>query len=63
MTKLEIIKRLYKNYTQKYIKTIIIYLFSLLLAGSTSSVVYLLDPAIKSIEQDQSLIIIPCQLF
>ena len=64
MTKLEIIKRLYKNYTQKYIKTIIIsFIFSLLLAGSTSSVAYLLDPAIKKlfIEQDQSLaIIIPC---
>ncbi len=64
MTKLEIIKRLYKNYTQKYIKTIIIsFVFSLLLAGSTSSVAYLLDPAIKKlfIEQDQSLaIVIPC---
>ncbi len=64
MTKLEIIKRLYKNYTQKYIKTIIIsFIFSLLLAGSTSSVAYLLDPAIKKlfIEQDQSLaIVIPC---
>ena len=64
MTKIEIIKRLYKNYTQKYIKTIIIsFIFSLLLAGSTSSVAYLLDPAIKKlfIEQDQSLaIVIPC---
>ena len=45
-------------------KTIIIsFVFSLLLAGSTSSVAYLLDPAIKKlfIEQDQSLaIVIPC---
>ena len=64
MSKIEIIKRLYKDYTQKYIKTIIVsFIFSLLLAGSTSSVAYLLDPAIKKlfIEQDQSLaIIIPC---
>tara|TARA_B100001248_G_scaffold239941_1_gene205562 strand:+ start:703 stop:2442 length:1740 start_codon:yes stop_codon:yes gene_type:complete len=64
MSKIEIIKRLYKDYTQKYIKTILVsFIFSLLLAGSTSSVAYLLDPAIKKlfIEQDQSLaIIIPC---
>ena len=64
MSKIEIIKRLYKDYTQKYIKTILVsFIFSLLLAGSTSSVAYLLDPAIKKlfIEQDQSLaIVIPC---
>ncbi len=64
MTKIEIIKRLYKDYTQKYIKIILSsFIFSLLLAGSTSSVAYLLDPAINKlfIEQDQSLtIIIPC---
>ena len=61
MNKIEIISRLYKNYTQKYIKTIIIsFVFSLLLAGSTSSVAYLLDPAIKKlfIEQDQSLAVV-----
>ena len=64
MNKLEIIKRLYKSYTHRYVKIIIIsFVFSLLLAGSTSSVAYLLDPAIKKlfIEQDQSLaIVIPC---
>ena len=64
MTKIETIKRLYKSYTKKYLKKIIIaFLFSVLLAGSTSSVAYLLDPAIKKlfIEQNQSLIIIiPC---
>ena len=64
MSKVQIIKRLYKDYTQKYIKTIIVsFVFSILLAGSTSSVAYLLDPAIKKlfIDQDQSLaIIIPC---
>ncbi len=64
MSKIEIIKRLYKDYTEKYIKIIITsFIFSILLAGSTSSVAYLLDPAIKKlfIEQDKSLvIIIPC---
>ncbi len=61
MTKIEIVKRLYKNYTKKYLKNILIaFVFSLLLAGSTSSVAYLLDPAIKKlfIEQNQSLIIV-----
>ncbi len=64
MNKVEIIKRLYKNYTKKYLKNIsIAFCFSILLAGSTSSVAYLLDPAIEKlfIEQNQSLIIIiPC---
>ena len=61
MTKIKTVKRLYKSYTQKYLKNIFIaFLFSILLAGSTSSVAYLLDPAIKKlfIEQDQSLVII-----
>ena len=59
MNKLDIIKRLYKEYTKKYIKKILISVFfTILLAGSTSSVAYLLDPAIKQlfIEQKQSLI-------
>ena len=61
MTKVEILKRLYKDYTKKYINNILISVFfTLLLAGSTSSVAYLLDPAIKQlfIVQDQSLILI-----
>ena len=61
MTKIEIVKRLYKNYTKKYLKNILTaFIFSLLLAGSTSSVAYLLDPAIKKlfIEQNQSLIFV-----
>ena len=42
MTKIEIVKRLYKNYTKKYLKNILIaFIFSLLLAGSTSSVIRL----------------------
>ena len=66
MNKKEILKRLYKSYTKKYLKNIFIaFLFSILLAGSTSAVAYLLDPAIKKlfIEQNQSLIIIiPCAI-
>ena len=61
MNKIDTLKRLYKSYTKKYLKNIIIaFLFSILLAGSTSSVAYLLDPAIKKlfIEQNQSLIFI-----
>lgn len=61
MNKIEIIKRLYATYTKKYLKNIFIaFFFSILLAGSTSSVAYLLDPAIKKlfIEQNQSLILI-----
>ena len=61
MNKIEITKRLYATYTKKYLKNIFIaFFFSILLAGSTSSVAYLLDPAIKKlfIEQDQSLILI-----
>ena len=66
MNKKEILKRLYKSYTKKYLKNIFIaFFFSILLAGSTSAVAYLLDPAIKKlfIEQNQSLIIIiPCAI-
>ena len=54
----EILKRLYKDYTKKYFKNILASVFfTVLLAASTSSVAYLLDPAIKKlfIEQDQSL--------
>ena len=61
MNKIEITKRLYATYTKKYLKNIFIaFVFSIVLAGSTSSVAYLLDPAIKKlfIEQNQSLILI-----
>jgi subfamily B ATP-binding cassette protein MsbA len=45
-----ILKRLYREYTKKYIKKIFLSVFfTLLLAGSTSSVAYLLDPAIKEL--------------
>jgi subfamily B ATP-binding cassette protein MsbA len=61
MTSIQILKRLYKDYTQKYVKKIIISVFfTILLAGSTSSVAYLLDPAIKQlfIEQKKNLIFV-----
>jgi subfamily B ATP-binding cassette protein MsbA len=61
MTKIDILKRLYKDYTRKYLKNILISVFfTILLAGSTSSVAYLLDPAIKQlfIEQNESLMLI-----
>ena len=56
----EIYKRLFKDYSKKYIDKIILSIFfSVLVAGSTSSIAWLLDPAIKKlfIEKDQSLLI------
>ena len=61
MNNIEILKRLYKDYTSKFLKNIILSVFfTLLLAGSTSAVAYLLDPAIKHLflEKDQTLAII-----
>ena len=46
----KILKRLYDNYTKKYVRKILLSVFfTLLLAGSTSAVAYLLDPAIKKL--------------
>tara|TARA_B100001063_G_scaffold24611_2_gene18713 strand:- start:1309 stop:3048 length:1740 start_codon:yes stop_codon:yes gene_type:complete len=59
MTDIEILKRLYNNYTKKYLKNILYSVFfTVILAASTSSVAYLLDPAIKLlfIEKKQELI-------
>ena len=61
MTNIQILKRLYKDYTKKYVKKILVSVFfTLLLAGSTASVAYLLDPAIKHlfIEQKKSLVVV-----
>ena len=61
MKKTIIFKRLYKDYSKKYLGKIIQSAFlSLLVAASTSSIAWLLDPAIKKIfiEKDQSLLII-----
>jgi len=50
MTDKEIIKRLYKDYVNRYLNKIFFALFlSLLVAGSTASIAWLLDPAIKKI--------------
>ena len=56
---INIIKSLYKDYTSKHLKKIIIaVVFSFLVAGSTSGIAYLLDPAIEKIfiEKDKTLI-------
>ena len=61
MNNSEIYKRLYKDYTKKYINKILISVFfGVLVAASTSAIAWLLDPAIKKIfvEKDQSLIFI-----
>ena len=61
MNNIQTLKRLYKDYTKKYIKRIFVSVFfTVLLAASTSSIAYLLDPAIKQlfIEQKKSLILI-----
>jgi len=59
----QIIKRLYKDYSKKFLNKIIIaVLFSVLVAGSTSAVAYLLDPAIKKIfieKNDKLIYLIP----
>ncbi len=60
MNKTEIYKRLYNDYSKKFLnKFFLSAFFSLLVAGSTSSIAWLLDPAIKKlfIEKDQTLII------
>lgn len=50
MTDKEIIKRLYKDYVNRYLKKIFLALFfSIIIAGSTAAVAWLLDPAIKKI--------------
>ena len=61
MNKREILIRLYNDYTKKYLKQIFLAIFfSLLVAGSTSSIAWLLDPAIDKIfiQKDQSLLIL-----
>ncbi len=54
-----ILKRLYKDYTKKFLPNILLSVFfSVLVAASTASIAWLLDPAIKKIfiEKDQTLI-------
>ena len=61
MNNIEVLKRLYRDYTRKYLTKILLALiFSIILAGSTSSIAYLLDPAIEKIflNKDKTLIYI-----
>ena len=61
MEKSATLKRLFNEYSKKYLKKIAIAVFfSLLVAASTSSIAWLLDPAIDKIfiQKDQSLLII-----
>ena len=59
MTSGTILKRLYKDYSKRFLKKIFIAgLFSIMVAGSTSAIAWLLDPAIKKIfiDRDETLI-------
>ena len=61
MIKSKIFKRLYENYTSKFISKIILAaFFSVIVAASTSATAWLLDPAIEKIfiNKDQTLIIL-----
>ena len=61
MNNIEILKKLYNQYTKKFLPKILFSIFfSLLVAGSTSAIAWLLDPAIKKIfiEKDQTLILL-----
>tara|TARA_Y100000816_G_scaffold77188_1_gene52341 strand:+ start:857 stop:2596 length:1740 start_codon:yes stop_codon:yes gene_type:complete len=61
VTNTQILKLLYKRYTKNFLPKILFSVFfSVLVAASTSSIAWLLDPAIKKIfiEKDQSLILI-----
>ena len=61
MNNIEILKRLYKDYTKKYLNKIFLAVFfSILVAGSTSATAWLLDPAIEKIfiNKDQTLILV-----
>ena len=61
MIKSKIFKRLYQNYTSKFISKIFLAaLFSVIVAVSTSATAWLLDPAIEKIfiNKDQTLIIL-----
>ena len=61
MNNTTILKRLYRDYTKSFLgKIILSIIFSLIVAGSTSAIAWLLDPAIKKIfiEKDEKLILI-----
>ena len=61
MSNIDIIKRLYNDYTKKFLPKILLSVFfSVLVAGSTATIAWLLDPAIKKIfiDKDQTLIFV-----
>ncbi len=61
MNKPKIFKRLYQDYTSKFlVKILLAALFSVIVAASTSATAWLLDPAIEKIflNKDQTLIIL-----
>ncbi len=61
MKNIDIIKRLYNDYTSKHLNKIILAIFfSILVAGATSATAWLLDPAIEKIfiNKDQTLIFV-----
>ena len=61
MTNIQILKRLYKDYTKNYVhKIFLAVFFSILVAVSTSATAWLLDPAIEKIfiNKDQTLILV-----
>ncbi len=61
MRNIEILKRLYKDYTKNFLNKIFLAVFfSILVAASTSATAWLLDPAIDKIflNRDQSLLLI-----
>jgi len=61
MNNLDILKRLYRDYTKKFRHKILLSIFfTLLVATSTSSIAWLLDPAIKKlfVEKNQTLLLI-----
>ena len=61
MSNFKIIKRLYTDYTYRFkYKILMSIFFTLIVAGSTASIAWLLDPAIKKlfVEKDQTLLLI-----
>jgi len=61
MDRLDTLKRLYKDYTKKFRHKILLSIFfTIIVAASTSSIAWLLDPAIKKlfVEKNQTLLLI-----
>jgi subfamily B ATP-binding cassette protein MsbA len=61
MKSIDIYKRLYNDYSKKFLNQILLSaFFAILVAGSTAGIAWLLDPAIKKIfiEKNQSLILL-----